>query len=33
MRYGIFKVKYFDSFAYIPAHEDKQKNLVRNRRI
>ena len=25
MRYGIFKVKYFDSSAYIPAHEDKQK--------
>lgn len=25
MRYGILKVKYFDSFAYIPAHEDKQK--------
>lgn len=25
MRYGIFKVKYFDTFAYIPAHEDKQK--------
>ena len=25
MIYWIFKVKYFDSFAYIPAHEDRQK--------
>lgn len=24
MRYGIFKIKYFDTFAYIPAHKDNQ---------
>lgn len=24
MRYGIFKVEYFGTFTYVPAHEDNQ---------